>query len=183
MPGARSPGPRRRDVERHQTLDARRVLEGNEKGGVGAPVVADDAHLAESLRVEQRQDIGRQGALGVVAAGCVRPSEPAQVRDQHAVGLCQGRDQMAPRPPVLRPAMEHDQRRPGAGLGHVEAHAVHLDIAMGDTRDRRHVCEPHPGAVGCAEAVASHAATTPSAEAGRLRPRGATRQATRWRRP
>ena len=76
-----------------------------------------------------------------------------------------------------------DQRRPGTGLGHLETHVAHLDVAMGDTPDGRHVREPHPGTVGCAETVATHAAMTPSVESGRLRPRGATRQAPRWRRP
>src|SRR4051812_33243597 len=113
--GGGPPAPRRRDVERDQALDALGVVHGQQEAGEAAPVVRQEPRALDALGVEQREDVGGEGRLVVVAGRGVGPAPPAQVDGHHAVALGERADELAPRPPVLWPAVQQHQRRGGAG--------------------------------------------------------------------
>jgi hypothetical protein len=118
--------------------------------------VAHERDPLESEGVEQREQVGGELLL-VVARGRRRgPAEPAQVGAEHPEVLGERREDLAPLPPVLGPAVQQDERRGRgiAGLGDVDPQAagLHVDVAVGhlDARDGQlgrdaHALSPRSG--------------------------------------
>ena len=138
------PGVRRR--QRDDLAEALGMAGREQQAGEAAPVVAGEVDALDPERVEQRdQVVGRttSGSIGPGGAsvqpkprrsGTIRRRRPGQPLD-HA----------APLVPVLRPAVDEQQRLAGAGLGDVHAQPAHLDEAVLDPGDRREVV-PHAAA-------------------------------------
>jgi hypothetical protein len=95
-----------------------------------APVVRDQADLVEFERVQERDDVGEQLLAGVSGRRCVGPAGAAQIRADHPVALGEPRDDPAPLPPVLRPAVHAHHRLARAGLGVVEPDAAGVGIPV-----------------------------------------------------
>ena len=87
--------------------------------------------------------VARELRLGVAALGRVAPAVPAQVGADHAVAVAEPRDDLAPAPPVLRPAVQHHDRLGAgvAGLGHVHPEAVDLVVVVADAVEFRKLGE------------------------------------------
>ena len=124
---ARARGPRRRDVQRDEALDALGVGECEEKPHVPAPVVAHEGHPVEVERVEQRAQVVGEPGLVVAVVGHGGPAHPAQVGHDDAMALGERRDEVAPAPAVLRPAVDEDDRRAVARLGDVDVEVAGAD--------------------------------------------------------
>ncbi len=113
------------------------MVEAEQEADPAAPVVGDEIDLVDPQRVEQRDDVGGHRVLGVAVARLVGPAEAAQVGGDHAVARREQGNDVAPLPPVLRPAVEQQHGRlVAAGVGHVEPDAVGLDPGVLDARDR-----------------------------------------------
>ena len=69
----------------------------------------------------------------VAPGGRVAPAETAQVRADHPAFVGQRRNHLAPGPPVLRPAVEQEDRRALPRFGDVQSRAGDLDVAMSHT--------------------------------------------------
>ena len=140
----REPGrdldPRVRGRERDDLAEALGVAGGEQQAREAAPVVAGevgplDARARRAARSgRRRRRRARSGRRGASVqpkprrSGTIRRRSPRQPLD-HA----------APLVPVLRPAVDEQQRLAGAGLGDVHAQPAHLDEAVLDPCDRREV--------------------------------------------
>jgi hypothetical protein len=114
------------DPAGHVAREALRRLQHRPEADPAAPVVAEQAGAVDPLRVQQREQVLDHARLAVVAVGReARPAQPAQVRDQDPVLAGQRLDHAPPAVPVLREAVQGDERRRvgGPGAGHVHAHA------------------------------------------------------------
>jgi hypothetical protein len=96
-------------------------------------------------RVKQRHRIVGEAGWAVATPGCFTPSEAAQVRYEQAV-VAELLDYAAPAPPVLRPAVQEQHRRPRAGRGQMQpdraaagldVHPVVLDTRQGGSPSSR----------------------------------------------
>ena len=86
-------------------------------------------------RVEQRDDVLDED-VGLNRAGrCVGPAEAAQVGRDDPARVAEPLDHAAPLVPVLRPAVDEQQRLAGAGLGDVHAQPARFDEAVLDAGD------------------------------------------------
>ena len=119
-----------RCVAGHDALDALGVPEAEQERGEAAPVVSDQLHPVEVQRVEQRDDVGGKRLRVVPPARGVAPAEAAQVRHHEPELSAQRRDELAPAVPVLRPAVQQQQRISLAGLGHVHAQVGEIHPAV-----------------------------------------------------
>ena len=119
-----------RCVAGHDALDALGVPKPEHERGEAAPVVSDQFHPVEVQRVEQRDDVGRKRLRVVPPARSVAPAEAAQVRHYEPELSAQGGDELAPGVPVLRPAVEQQERISLAGLGHVHAQVGEIHPAV-----------------------------------------------------
>src|ERR1044072_4813633 len=111
------------DVERQVVAEALRRLDREQEPDPAAPVVADQLHPLDPELVEDREDVVGEALLHVAVAFArgVAPAEPAQVHREHPVTVGEGRHQVPPLVPVLRPAVEaEDGVVPRPGLGDVE---------------------------------------------------------------
>ena len=78
------------------------------------PVVRDQSRLLDLERVEQRDHVGGDRRLAVVAVGrLARPPEPAQVHGEDTELAGEALDHPPPHVPVLREPVQRDQRRLG----------------------------------------------------------------------
>src|SRR3712207_9141222 len=68
------------------------------------------------FRSEQGQHVARERLLVVGPGRRLRPAEAAHVGTDHPVALGEGRDNVAPQPPVLRPPVQEHERVALAGL-------------------------------------------------------------------
>jgi hypothetical protein len=114
------PGPRARGAAQQQRADPRRLLQPEQQGGQPAPVVADHMGAGQAKGVQQPGRVGGEAGRAVAAARGLAPAEAAQVRHQQRVAVPEPLDDLVPAPPVLRPAVQQQHRRPGAGLGQVQ---------------------------------------------------------------
>ena len=104
--------------------------------------MADEAHAPQSERIEDGEDVVGHRLLVVTAGRGVGPAETAQV-DHHQLRVrCEQRHQVAPDPPVLRPAVQEHDRLARARLGDVEAQPPRHDRAV---RDAVELGEVHQG--------------------------------------
>ena len=118
------------------TLRKRSGWRAASSSGEAAPVVAGEVGLLDPERVEQGDHVVDED-VGLVGSGRrVGPAEAAQVGHDHPPDVGQPLDDAAPLVPVLRPAVEQQQRLAGACLGDVHAQAARLDEAVLDARDR-----------------------------------------------
>ena len=105
-------------------------------------VVGDQPDPPNPERVEQRQHVGENLIHGVPVGRCVRPTSAAKIRRDHAVTLGKPRDDLAPLPPMLREAVQEQNRRgtrvPGLGDVHPQA-GRQRDKRMGHAWKLRHV--------------------------------------------
>ena len=93
--------------------------------------MAHVAHPVEAERVEQPEQVVGERLLAVIAVRRrVRPAEAAEVGGDHPVTLGERGDELAPGPPVLGPAMYEQHGVALAGLGHVQADAAHVHVAV-----------------------------------------------------
>ena len=110
--------------------------------------MAGETNALEAQDVEQGDNVGCQLGLQVGAAWCVGPAEAAQIGTDHPVALRQRADQASPGEPVLRPAVQQDQRLAvgGARAGDVHPEPAHVDelvLDSGELWDRPfHVGKP-----------------------------------------
>jgi hypothetical protein len=107
-----------------------------------AEVVGDQPDPPKPERVEQREHVGENIAHGVPVGWCVGPTSAAQVGRDHSVALGERRDDLAPLPPVLREAVQEQNRRgirvPGLGDVHPQA-GRERDELMRNTWELRHL--------------------------------------------
>ncbi|HEY6685272.1 MAG TPA: hypothetical protein VI094_03585 [Propionibacteriaceae bacterium] len=115
-----------------------------------------------------REHVGENIAHGVPVGRRVRPTSTAQVGRDHSVVLGERRDDLAPLPPVLREAVQEQDRRgirvPGLGDVHPQA-GRERDERVGHTRELRHLRSaargPTPRACGARQEYRSqHPCTT-----------------------
>ena len=171
--------PGRQDVEREEALEALRRPQAEQEADPAAPVVADQLHPLDPELVEHGEHVGRQVLLLVAVAGRVGPAEPAQVERQHPVAVGQGRHQVPPLVPVLRPAVQaEDDVVAGAGFGDVEVEPARADRAVADSVDlgrlaHRHRLSDRPSAARSRRWRGTRPAARPSSR-GRRRPFPAT---------
>ena len=127
------------DRDRGEVGDALGGVEAEEEAGEAAPVVAGEADPLEPEPVEERDDVGRELGLQVAAARRIGPAEAAQVGAEDPVARAERADQPPPRVPVLRPAVEEDERlgidRSGRGDVHAEPADVVEVVLDGDAGD------------------------------------------------
>jgi hypothetical protein len=95
---------------------------------VGAEVVADEPELVDTERSYEPHQIGGV-ILDPVSLGGrdVRPfrlAEPGQIRSDHVERVGEHWKVLAPRPPVLRPAVDQEQRKSGPLTDVVEFESV-----------------------------------------------------------
>jgi hypothetical protein len=108
----RARGPGVEDRDGHQALDPLGRAGGEQEPRPAAPVVAEIARAHHAERVEQREHVVGEPLLREVAVGgLTTPAEAAQVGRDHVEALRERRDHAAPGPPVLRPAVDEQQRR------------------------------------------------------------------------
>ena len=112
--------PRMRGVERQVLRDALGMRHAQQHRGHPAPVVADEPHALEPHGVQQREQIGCELLLLIPAARSLAPAVPAQVGGDDAEVGRERRDQVAPHPPVLRPAVDEEHRLALSRLGDVQ---------------------------------------------------------------
>ena len=117
--------------------DALGRVEAEQEAGVAAPVVADQLDLVQAQLVEQGDDVGRRVPRFRSARRAPRSSRSRAGRGRSPGVRGQRRDHLAPDPPVLRPAVQEQDRRPLPRFGDVQAHAGHVDVAVGDSVDLR----------------------------------------------
>ena len=107
-----------------------------------AEVVGDQPDPPKPERVEQREHVGENIAHGVPVDRRIRPTSAAQVRRDHSVALGEPGDDLAPLPPVLREAVQEQNRRgirvPGLGDVHPQA-GRERDELMRNTWELRHL--------------------------------------------
>ena len=125
------------DAEREVVTNALGRVEAEQEAGIAAPVMGDQIDLIEPQLIEQGDDVGGEFGDFVWPGGRLAPAEAAQVGADHPVALGQGRDHLAPDPPVLRPAVEEEERRPLPRFGDVQANPGKVDVAMCDSVDLR----------------------------------------------
>ena len=104
------------------------------KRNQGAPVMTGDVDAVEPQRVQQCDDVGEQPPAVVAARRRIRHSSTAQVRADHSVGIRERRKNLPPFPPVLRKAVQEEDRLTRACLGKVHTQAGQLNEAMLNAR-------------------------------------------------
>jgi hypothetical protein len=122
------------------------VVEAEPEPDERTEVVGDQADPPKRKLVEQREHVGENLVHGVPVGRGVRPTSAAQVGRDHAVALGERRDDLAPFPPVLREAVQEQDRRgirvPGLGYVHPQA-GRERDERMGHARELRHLGRLH----------------------------------------
>ena len=86
--------------------------------------MADDANLAETERVQERQHICGMLVRSKRPYGFIAVAEPAQIWREHGVAIGEPRHDRLPGQPEFGPAMQQQQRRPFAGPRDMEGRAV-----------------------------------------------------------
>lgn len=122
----------KKNVERQIALDPFRLAQAEQKAHPAAPIVRHQPDVVEIERIQQCDNVVHQLFLLVARGRSLRPAEAAQVGTNEGIALRQWRDLIAPHLPVLRPAMQHQQRLTVSRLGQMQIHAVGVDEAMGD---------------------------------------------------
>jgi hypothetical protein len=126
------------DVERQVALEALGRLQAEQEADPAAPVVADELHALDSQCVEDGERVVGEVLLLVAGARRVRPAEASLVEGQHAMAVREGRQQVSPLVPVLRPAVQaEDDILAGAHFGDVEVEPAGAHPAVGDAIDVR----------------------------------------------
>jgi hypothetical protein len=101
------------------------VVEAEPEPNERTEVVGDQPDPPKRKLVEQREHVGENLVHGVPVGRRVRPTSAAQVGRDHAVALGERQDDLAPLPPVLREAVQEQDRRgirvPGLGYVHPQA--------------------------------------------------------------
>jgi hypothetical protein len=97
------------------------VLEREQEAHVAAPVVARDGELPDTELVQDGEHVARELVLLVAAVRHLRPAEAAEVGADHARVRRDEGDHVAPQVPVLRPAVQHHDRRALARQRYVSA--------------------------------------------------------------
>src|SRR5262249_56452846 len=100
-----------------------------------APVVRQHRYALELEYVEERERIAGELFLVVRPVGRIGPAEAAQVRHQQVELAGQQREDAAPLIPVLRPAVQEQERWTGARLGQMHSQSTGLDEAVLDAVD------------------------------------------------
>jgi hypothetical protein len=129
-------------AEAEKGRDTFGVVEAEPEPDERAEVVGDQPDPPKPERVEQREHVGENIAHGVPLGRRVCPTSAAQVGRDHSVALGERRDDLAPLPPVLREAVQEQNRRgirvPGLGDVHPQA-GRERDEGMGHPRKLRHL--------------------------------------------
>ena len=122
---------RHRRVERHQPTHRVAMLRRQCEGSRPTPVVADDEiSLMPQNVMDKTPDIVRQRLLVVAADGAREITQPAQVRCNHLVALCQAGDDVAPHVPGLRLAMYTHHRQSCARGDVVQRNLAEIRITV-----------------------------------------------------
>jgi hypothetical protein len=118
------------------------VVEAEPEPNERTEVVGDQPDPPKPERVEQREHVGENLVHGVPVGRRVRPTSAAHVGCDHAVALGERRDDLAPLPPVLREAVQEQDREgirvPGLGYVHPQA-GRERDERVGHARELRHL--------------------------------------------
>jgi hypothetical protein len=108
--------------------------------------VADHVRVGQAQRIQQPDGVIGEAGRRVAVAGRLAPAEAAQVRHQQPVVVAEPLDDLAPAPPVLRPAVQQQHRRPAAGLGQVQpdrpVQVLDVQPAVSDTGQLRQPVVP-----------------------------------------
>ena len=98
--------------------------------------MGDELHPLEAELVEDGEHVVGHVLLLVAVARRVGPAEPAQVHGEDPVAVGEGRHQVAPLVPVLRPAVQaEDDVVALPRFGDVEVDPPGPDLAMADAVD------------------------------------------------
>ena len=132
-------------VERDEALNSVGRAQTEPEPSLQAPVVANQKHPRQLESIEQGQDIRRQALIAVVAGGRLGPPESPQIGADDAVALGEARNDVTPRIPVFRPAMEENERRALlSGSSNVHAQPGGLNDLVIDSGNKWQVIQ-HPG--------------------------------------
>lgn len=128
------PIPRVRDAQREHPVKTLRRPESGEKARPSAPVMTDPRRPLHSQRVEDGQQVRSQLLLLIARCWRLCPAVTPQVRRDHPEAFGEARNDVAPRPPILRPPVnEHDRWGIlGAGEREVRAQPTGVDIVVPD---------------------------------------------------
>jgi hypothetical protein len=145
-------------VEREEALDSVGRAQAEPEPRLQAPVVADQEHPRQLEGIEQGQHIASQALVAVVAGGRLGPPEFPQIGADDAVALGEARNDVAPRIPVFRPAMEENERRALLSRpSNVHAQTGGLDDLVIDSRNSRRVIQHDRGELRPAAAALASA--------------------------
>ena len=119
-----------RNRQRHILFHAFWMIEAQQERHQRTPVMSDDPCALQPKFVEQRHKIRHQLVRLVSVSWSVRPPGAAQIGTDHPVTLGEHPDELPPRPPVLREAVQEEQWLPLACLGDVHPEARQLHEAV-----------------------------------------------------
>jgi hypothetical protein len=123
-------------VERDEALDSVGRAQTEPEPRLQAPVVSNQKHPRQLEGIEQGQQVARQALIAVVAGGRLGPPESAQIGADDAVARGEARNDVTPRIPVFRPAMEENEWWAClSGSSNVHAQPGSLDDLVIDSRD------------------------------------------------
>src|SRR5262245_8118664 len=126
-----------RNIERQETLDPLGHAQRQQKRAPTAPVMRQYRYALELEHVEQCERVGSELFLVVWTVGGVGPAEAAQIRHQQAELTGEQRYDASPLVPMLRPAVQEQQRWTGTCLGQVHSQTARLHEAVLDAVDVR----------------------------------------------
>jgi hypothetical protein len=170
-------------------LQPRGLLEGDEKPDPATPVVSDQVRGCDPERIENRRHVGGEQPLLVAAAGRIAPTEAAQVGQDAAAALGERGQHPAPFIPVLRPAVQQQERLGVGRAGECDvkdaaagADPAVLDLDAWDRRKRAIHRRGWSGVIGTSITPRASRHWWRSARHARARPHGerGPRRRTRW---
>ena len=118
------------EIEEKQPGDARGRQPCQRLHQCTADIVTDDAGLREAKRIHQRQHVGGLLVGPERPLGLVAVAEAAQIGCIQREAIGEPPHHRLPRQPEFGPAMQQQQRSPGADAGHVKGRAIGLNRQM-----------------------------------------------------